>query len=82
MKRDIALSQRKKHNGNLAAPSRVSANPFLALQREMNSLFDDFFTLAPYEDKDWNVGFPQVDIMETEKEFTISAELPGMTEKI
>ncbi len=81
MERDIVSSQRKKHNGNLAARSRVSANPFLALQREVNNLFDDFFSPAPFETKDWNMGFPQVDIKETDKELKISAELPGLTEK-
>jgi HSP20 family protein len=74
---------------------RREADPFYELQREMNRLFDDFFT--PFdrfsaggfpltsrwgERKPASTAFsPRVDVSETEKEVKVSAELPGMDEK-
>ncbi len=61
-------------------------HPFYALQRDMNSLFDDFFRgfdITPhgfYTNRP--VSFtPSVDVKENEKEYIIKAELPGMEEK-
>lgn len=57
-------------------------NPFFALQREMNRLFDDTFS---------NFGmptmlgaaqvWPKAEVGETDKELRVSFELPGMEEK-
>mgnify|MGYP000296171002 CR=1 FL=1 len=63
------------------------SDPFLALRREMNRLFDEFYTspfsLAPFENLWEGEGsfMPQVDVSETDKAFTITADLPGMDEK-
>jgi HSP20 family protein len=56
-------------------------SPFFSLQREINRMFDDFFS-------DWRPGrwlaesegqfMPGIDIKETEKEIQVIAELPGM----
>ena len=59
--------------------------PFLALHREMNRLFDDVFrsfgtrwsTLKPW----WSEGWPNVEVSETDKEIRVTAELPGLEEK-
>jgi HSP20 family protein len=57
-------------------------SPFLSLHREMNRMFDEFF-----RDFDMRlpiaVGgqWPHVDVVETDKEVTVTAELPGMEEK-
>jgi len=60
-------------------------NPFLALHREMNRMFDDFFRgsdLSPFEGRGgWRTFSPSVDVREDEKEVTVKAELPGMDEK-
>ncbi|SDE46915.1 Hsp20/alpha crystallin family protein [Belnapia rosea] len=60
-------------------------NPFLALQREMNRVFDSFLrgslvasTLAPLG---WTATGPHVEVSETEQEVRIVAELPGLEEK-
>ena len=61
-------------------------DPFRDFQREMNRLFDDFFTDFPLtrwgERELPSAAFnPRVDVAETDKEVKVSAELPGMDEK-
>jgi len=72
----------KKENRQLAR-RQATEEPVLALQRRMNSLFDDFFGRSPFDL--WPSvadGFaPQVDVSETGKDVRISAELPGLDEK-
>ncbi len=77
--RDLVPWRRKVRVGRLERD-----NPFLALQREINRLFEDFFggsdSLFPYWEEEG--GFlPRVNVMENDKEVKISAELPGMDEK-
>lgn len=62
-------------------------DPFAEFHREMNRLFEDFFTdfsVAP----SWNTGLaaagafsPRVNVSESEKEVVIEAELPGLDKK-
>jgi HSP20 family protein len=63
-----------------------SRNPFLSLHREMNRVFDDFFRdfdmrLPVMGGAGFNGGWPNVDLSETDKEVTVTAELPGLEEK-
>jgi HSP20 family protein len=59
-------------------------SPFLQLHREMNRLFDDVFSgfgagmpgLASR-----GLGWPNVEMVETEQGLRVSAELPGLDEK-
>ena len=67
---------------------RADTDPFRLFQREMNRLFDDFFTdgdLTP-----WRGGMevpatdaftPRVDVSESASEVRVCAELPGLDEK-
>jgi HSP20 family protein len=60
---------------------RNEPNPFLALHREMNRLFDDAFRsfdVAPFSSH--ATGWPSVEVSETDKEVKVIAELPGPQE--
>ena len=61
-------------------------HPFEQLQRQMNRLFDDFFSgldLEPFSG--WTERFggfnPRVNVVEDDKEIRLTAELPGMDER-
>jgi HSP20 family protein len=65
-------------------------DPFLTLHREMNRLFDDVFRGfgsfgsvgrlgAPLMEGQF--GWPRIELNETDKTVTVSAELPGLSEK-
>ncbi|MFB3925428.1 MAG: Hsp20/alpha crystallin family protein [Syntrophales bacterium] len=58
--------------------------PFFSLAREMNRLFEDFFgreIARPFEAEEWYETFPRIDVRESDKKITVTAELPGMEEK-
>src|SRR5579885_2725591 len=67
-------------------PAPRGQDPFFALHREVNRLFDDFwrdFSL-PSLGSFGALGrsaWPHVDIAETDKEIRVTAELPGLEEK-
>jgi len=60
-------------------------DPFLRLHREMNRLFDDVFrgfvltNSSPLLDS--RTSWPRIEVNDTDKAVTVSAELPGLTEK-
>jgi HSP20 family protein len=65
-------------------------DPFLTLHREMNRLFDDVFRGfgsfgsfgrlgSPMMEGQF--GWPHIELNETDKAVTVSAELPGLSEK-
>jgi HSP20 family protein len=76
-----------RSNNRAPAPYREDdRNPFLSLHREMNRVFDDFFRdfdmrLPTMGGAGLNGGWPHIDMSETDKELTVTAELPGMEEK-
>jgi HSP20 family protein len=78
-----------------SAPAPPAWRPFEALRPEVDRLFDDFdggfhrwpagrspFNAAPFwrSDSSWPAT-PAVDLVETEKAYEVSAELPGLDEK-
>ena len=71
-------------NRNLPTSSAGdNANPFLALHREMNRMFDDSargFDL-PMLSGGWSGGWPHVEVSETDDHVRVVAEVPGLEEK-
>jgi HSP20 family protein len=64
----------------------TEVHPFFTLHREMNRMFDDVFRgfdIAPFGQTQAldRLGWPQIDVDETDKEVRITAELPGLDEK-
>ncbi len=67
-------------------PSRYrdEGDPFLTLHREMNRLFDDVFRgfdMVPFGGMSRMAGWPQMEVVENDKDVRISAELPGLEDK-
>lgn len=61
---------------------REDDHPFYSLQRSVNQVFDDFLDFGPFALGSSMTSFsPQLDVSETDREFLIAAELPGMDEK-
>jgi len=62
-------------------------HPILALQKEMNRMFDNFsrsvfdFPSLPREMGLAKTISPKIDVVESDKEIKVTAELPGMEEK-
>jgi HSP20 family protein len=74
--------------GNEVSTRRNEDNPFLALHREMNRVFDDVFRnfeLTSFgSDRVFDRltgGWPKLEVSETDKEIKVEAELPGLDEK-
>ncbi|MRI57599.1 Hsp20/alpha crystallin family protein [Methylobacterium sp. DB1607] len=72
---------------NSPAPNRMRdepASPLLTLHREMNRLFDDVFSgigTGAFSPALRGLGWPSVEVVETEQGLRVSAELPGLDEK-
>jgi HSP20 family protein len=61
--------------------SAFGSDPFSAMRREMDRLFDEFRGVrgGPYETE---MGFaPAIDVKQTDKGIEVTAELPGIQEK-
>lgn len=76
----------RRHHKETTPDRRIRGSDLVSLQRDMNSLFDDFFggfAVTPWQlGEDRLIAFsPSVDVAETEREVKITAELPGMDEK-
>jgi len=64
--------------------TRDPGDPFLTLHREMNRLFDDVFRgfdLMPFGNTGMTMSWPNLEVVETDREVRVCAELPGMDEK-
>jgi HSP20 family protein len=65
---------------------REEEEPLDLFQQDMNRLFDEFFQgfgLAPFPatGEMWDAFTPRVDVVESDDELKVSAELPGIDEK-
>jgi HSP20 family protein len=71
-------------NRDVSAPRFAEeASPLLALHRQVDRLFNDFFRDFnwPTMRNGWPGGWPNIDVSETDKEVKVTAELPGLDEK-
>ena len=75
-------------NRALAARPQDVVDPFSMLRRDMDRLFGDFLSEWKRPDRtlsmlDRQMGsfMPEIDVKETDKEFRVTADLPGMDEK-
>ena len=63
------------------------SSPFLTLHREMNRLLEEAFrgfastSLAGRRTDFVNPAWPKLEVAETEKQITVSAEIPGMEDE-
>lgn len=74
------------HLGKNKVPVNRGLNPVMEFQDEMNKLFANFFgemhLPAWFRDREAAVAInPAMDVVENDKEFKITAELPGMDAK-
>jgi len=63
---------------------RDEGDPLMTLHREMNRLFDDVFRgfdMAPFGSMGRMASWPNVEVIENDKDVRISAELPGLEDK-
>lgn len=63
---------------------RPSSDPFLDLHREVNRLFDDVFRSSGGSSYGGSFGgmmTPRIDVVETDNELRIAAELPGVSQE-
>jgi HSP20 family protein len=83
--RDLIPWGRNERSSSVPGAYRgEEVSPFLTLHREMNRLFDDVFsrfdsTLPSVFNQ--MPAWPSVEVIETDKDLRIAAELPGMDEK-
>jgi HSP20 family protein len=68
------------------APREEYHDPFLAFRREVDRMFDDFFSgfgrraVGPPFGS-WSAATPSMDLTENDKEIVLTAEMPGLDEK-
>jgi HSP20 family protein len=70
----------KKEEQKSLAERRTEQDPFLALQDEMNRMFDSFFEDPRRSTSRLAAFMPHMDVSENDKEVTVTAEIPGMDE--
>jgi len=76
--KDLIPWARKDH---APEPKSDDQNPIASLQREMNRVFESFWTRAGDLDWPWTGGDAKSDVVETGDSVEVSIELPGMEMK-
>jgi HSP20 family protein len=74
-----------RRDQNVTVRRGGEGSPFLALHREMNRLFDDVFRdIGPFSLErfgDRSLGWPRLEVNDSDQEVKVVAELPGLEEK-
>ena len=71
-------------NRSIASRSSDERDPFLAIHREMNRMFDDVargFGIGLPSGGSLSRSWPNLEVSETDKAVTVVAELPGLDQK-
>ena len=76
----------RNNKTNLPATREDYFDPFVTFRREMDRMFEDFFTgfgggRALQDAKGWTAATPMIDVAETNKDVVVTAELPGLDDK-
>ena len=70
------------HRNETRVPGRrVVADPLRLISGDVDSIFDRFFGETPTGRSPSRVATPRLDVTETETDYRVSAELPGVDEK-
>jgi HSP20 family protein len=80
--RDLIPWGRSRAPARHGEPHEAAMSPFFTLRREMDRLFDDAFRgfgLSAFSQGGWS--WPQVEVVDRDREVRITAELPGLEEK-
>lgn len=83
--RDL-IPWRRQENAAPQLYREEDRNPFTQLRREMDRVFDDFLRLPMLggglgSNQGAGIGWPSVEVKETDDEVRVTAELPGLNEK-
>ena len=75
-----------RRRGNSMPARRENDSPVMAIQNEMNRMFDQFFNdpfaiLPIASARNISDFMPRIDVSETDADMKVTAELPGMEEK-
>ncbi len=76
--KDLIPWARKDDGGD---PRENDTNPIAALQRDMNRVFENFWSRFGEVDWPWGGGEAKSDVVETDGAIEVSIELPGMEMK-
>jgi len=81
--RDLVPWGRSNERGP-ALYREVERDPFMALHREVNRLFDDAFRsfdMPSGRMSNWSGTWPNIEVSDNDQELLVVAEVPGMEEK-
>lgn len=77
------LIPRSREHGTTPSLWNQEFNPFGSFRREMDRLFDDFFSTPTRFDQFGmsSTNWPSIDVKDRNDEVLVTAEVPGMTDK-
>ena len=76
----------RNNKSNVPATREDYFDPFVTFRREMDRMFEDFFTgvggdRALQSATGWSAVAPTIDVAESDREVVVTAELPGLNDK-